>query len=268
MRIPFTKMHGAGNDFVVIDHRKPYLPAERRQLFARLCDRRRGVGADGVLLLELDDTLDFAMRYHNADGGVAEFCGNGARCLARFALSLGLGRAGEVTFRTDAGVKRARATADGRIALWFGPVEDGEAVTLGAVGRTFAGRRVVTGVPHVVIPVPKLDRVPLTEWAPPLRAHARLGPAGANIDFVSRLPVGRVAMRTWERGVEAETLACGSGAMATALWAVLEGASPPVTVHTSGGDDLVVELERGAAGREATLIGPAVTVFTGEWSTA
>ena len=170
MRIPFTKMHGAGNDFVVIDHRKPYLPAERRQLFARLCDRRRGVGADGVLLLELDDTLDFAMRYHNADGGVAEFCGNGARCLARFALSLGLGRAGEVTFRTDAGVKRARATADGRIALWFGPVEDGEAVTLGAVGRTFAGRRVVTGVPHVVIPVPKLDRVPLTEWAPPRRA--------------------------------------------------------------------------------------------------
>ena len=268
MRIAFTKMHGAGNDFVVIDHRQPTLPAERRELFARLCDRRRGVGADGVLLLERDDAHDFAMRYHNSDGGVAEFCGNGARCIARFALSLGLGRDGEVTFRTDAGVKRARATDDGRIALWFGPVEDGEAVTLGAVGRTFAGRRVVTGVPHVVIPVPSLDRVPLSEWAPPLRAHERLGAAGANIDFVSRLPDGRVAMRTWERGVEAETLACGSGAMATALWAVIEGASPPVTVHTSGGDDLVVELERGTNGREATLIGPAVTVFTGEWSVA
>jgi len=269
MRIAFTKMHGAGNDFVVIDHRQPYLPAERRELFAHLCDRRRGIGADGVLLLERsaadDPTHDFAMRYHNADGGIAEFCGNGARCIARFALSLGLGRDSGVTFRTDAGVKRARATADGRIALWFGPVEEGEAVTLGAVGRTFAGRRVVTGVPHVVIPVPHLDRVPLAEWAPPLRAHAGLGAAGANIDFVSRLPDGRVAMRTWEGGVEAETLACGSGAMATALWALLDGASPPVTVHTSGGDDLVVEFVQGPAGREATLIGPAVSVFRGEW---
>ena len=268
MRIAFTKMHGAGNDFVVIDHRHRFLPAERRELFARLCDRRRGIGADGVLLLERDDAHDFAMRYHNADGGVAEFCGNGARCIARFALALGLGRDGEVTFRTDVGVKRAHATPDGRIALWFGPVEEGEAVTLGAVGRTFAGRRVVTGVPHVVIPVPQLDRVPLAEWAPPLRAHERLGAAGANIDFVSRLPDGRVAMRTWERGVEAETLACGSGAMATALWAVIEGASPPVTVRTAGGDDLVVELERGTNGREATLIGPAVTVYTGEWPVA
>ena len=89
-------------------------------------------------------------------------------------------------FRTDAGVKHARATDDGRIALWFGAVEDGEAVTLGAIGRTFAGRRVVAGVPHFVVPVPRLDTVPLSEWAPPLRAHTRLGPAGANVDFVSR----------------------------------------------------------------------------------
>ncbi len=265
MRIPFTKMHGAGNDFVVVDHREPYLPADRRALLARLCDRRRGVGADGVLLLERDAEHDFAMRYHNADGGVAEFCGNGARCIARFALSLGVGRSGEVTFRTDAGVKRARATDDGRIALWFGAVEDGEAVTLGAIGRTFAGRRVVAGVPHFVVPVPRLDTVPLAEWAPPLRAHTRLGPAGANVDFVSRMPDGRVAMRTWERGVEAETLACGSGAMASALWALLEGAAPPVIVHTSGGDDLVVEFVAGPGGREATLIGPAEFVFTGEW---
>jgi diaminopimelate epimerase len=266
VRIAFTKMHGAANDFVVIDHRDRYLPPERREMFAHLCDRRRGIGADGVLLLERDATHDFAMRYHNADGGIAEFCGNGARCLARFALSLGLGRGGAVTFATDAGVKRARATDDGRIALWFGPVDDGERMSLEANARTFAGRRVVTGVPHFVVPVPRVDRVPLAEWAPPLRAHARLGAAGANIDFVATLPDGRVAMRTWERGVEAETLACGSGAMATALWAVLEGASPPVTVHTAGGDDLVVELERGEAGREATLIGPAVAVFTGEWS--
>src|SRR5262249_37295116 len=163
---------------------------------------------------------------------VAEFCGNGARCIARFALSLGLGRDGEVAFRTDAGIKRARATDDGRIALKFGAVEDGEAVTLGAIGRTVAGRPPVAGVPHFGVRVPRVEAVRLAEWAPPLRAHARLGPAGANVDFVAKLPDGRVAMRTWERGVEAETLACGSGAMASALWALLEGAAPPVTVHT------------------------------------
>src|SRR5262249_14927914 len=149
-----------------------YLPSDPGPLLAKMCDRRRGIGADGVLLLERDATHDFAMRYHNADGGQAEFCGNGARCLARFALGLGLGPAGGGTFPSGAGVKRARATDDGRIALWFGAVEEGEAVTLGAVGRTFAGRRVVAGVPHFVIPVPRLDRVPLADWAPPLRAHA------------------------------------------------------------------------------------------------
>lgn len=265
MRIPFTKMHGAGNDFVVVDHREPFLPAERRALFARWCDRRRGIGADGVLLLERDPEHDFAMRYHNADGGAADFCGNGARCLARFALDRGLGRAGGVRFRSDAGVMQARALPGGHIALAFGRVTGGEPATLEAAGRSFTGRRVVAGVPHLVIPVPDVAAVPLAAWAPPLRSHAALGPGGANVDFVARLPDGRVAMRTWERGVEGETLACGSGAMATALWAVLEGAAPPVTVRTSGGEDLVVELAAGPAGREATLVGPAVTVFTGEW---
>ncbi len=265
MKMPFTKMHGAGNDFVVVDHREPFLPRDLASLLVRMCDRRRGIGADGVLLMERDPELHFAMRYFNADGGVAEFCGNGARCLARFALERGLGEGGEVRFRTDVGPKRARATDDGRIALWFGAVDEGEALTLTAAGRTFDGRRVVAGVPHLVVPVPRVDTIPFAEWAPPLRSHVQLGAAGANVDFVARLPDGRVAMRTWERGVEAETLACGSGAMASALWAVIEGASAPVTVRTAGGEDLVVEFTRVAGGREATLIGPAVSVFTGEW---
>ena len=111
MSLRFLKMHGAANDFVVIDHREPFLPADPRELFAQLCDRRRGIGADGVLLLERDPEFDFAMRYHNSDGGAAEFCGNGARCIARFAIDLGLGAGGEVGFRTAAGPKRARAPA-------------------------------------------------------------------------------------------------------------------------------------------------------------
>src|SRR5882762_5139807 len=115
MKIPFLKMHGAANDFVVIDHRAPFLPAvagELEPLVQRLCDRRRGVGADGVLLLERAPDLDFAMRYFNADGRPAEFCGNGARCLARLALDRGLGSGGEVRFRTAAGAMRARGSAE------------------------------------------------------------------------------------------------------------------------------------------------------------
>jgi diaminopimelate epimerase len=135
----FRKMHGAANDFVVIDHRAPFLPADRRALFARWCDRRRGIGADGVLLLEQDTHLDFAMVYHNADGGPADFCGNGARCLARFALDLGLGHEGMVRFRTAAGEKSARRLADGRIALAFGGVGEPEPVRIDAEGRTFEG---------------------------------------------------------------------------------------------------------------------------------
>jgi len=265
MIVRFRKMHGAGNDFVVVDHREPFLPHERRALFARWCDRRRGIGADGVLLLERDPDQHFAMRYYNADGGIAEFCGNGARCIARFALDLGLGEAGEVRFRTDVGIKRARAFADGRIGLWFGEVDAGESLVLEAAGRSFAGRRVGTGVPHLVIPVQRVADIPFAQWARPLRSHPKLGPAGANVDFVERLGDGRVAMRTWERGVEGETLACGSGAMASALWAVLEGDRPPVTIRTAGGEDLVVDFIDGPQGREATLTGPAETVYEGEW---
>jgi diaminopimelate epimerase len=266
MNVRFVKMHGAANDFVVVDHREPFLPADPRALFAAWCDRRRGIGADGVLLLERDPDCDFAMRYHNADGGPADFCGNGARCIARFALGLGLGRDGAVRFRSAAGVKRARALAGGLIALEFGPVGDGEHVRLSIGGQPIEGRAVTAGVPHFVVPVPRVEDVPVASAAPPLRWHERFGPAGANVDFVAPRPDGRVAMRTFERGVEGETLACGSGAIASALWAVLEAGAPsPVTIRTSGGDDLTVEFTAGVSGREATLTGPAETAFVGEW---
>ena len=270
MKLAFTKMHGAGNDFVVVDHREPFLPRERAGLLSRLCDRRRGIGADGVLLLERDPSLDFAFVYYNSDGGPADFCGNGARCLARFALDRGLGAKGAVRFRTAVGEKRATLLPDGRVALEFGAVGAPERVSLDSSGRNFEGVLVSAGVPHFVVPVPAVDAVPLAEWSPPLRRHARFGAEGANVDFVARRADGRVAMRTFERGVEAETLACGSGAIATAAWARDEGIASPVVVCTAGGDDLVVEftereLERGPE-RHATLTGPARVVYTGEWS--
>ena len=265
MGFAFTKMQGAGNDFVVIDHRDSFLPANPGQLVARLCDRRRGVGADGVLLLERDMDHDFAMRYFNADGSEADFCGNGARCIARYAIERGLGAEGIVMFRTEVGVKSARELSDGRIALWFGDVGEPETLTIEAAGRSFTGSLVTPGVPHFVVPVERVEDVDFARWSPALRHHPRFGAPGANVDYVARRSDGRVAMRTWERGVEGETLACGSGAIATALWAVSDGAAAPVTVHTVGGDDLVVSFEDGPRGREATLTGPAEVAFTGEW---
>jgi len=268
MRIPFLKMHGAANDFVVVDHRQPFLADPLDDLVRRLCDRRRGVGADGVLLIEVDPDHDFAMRYFNADGGLVDFCGNGARCVARLALDLGLGRAGEVSFRTAAGVKRARWNAAHRaIELAFGAVAPPQdPIRIEAAGRTFEGQRVVAGVPHFVVPVERVEWVPVEEWGAALRHHPRFEPGGANVDFVARLGPGRVAMRTYERGVEGETLACGSGAMSVAVWSVAAGGSSPVSIVTAGGDELGVRLEPATSGWNVTLIGPAEIVYRGEWS--
>lgn len=276
MTIPFLKMQGAANDFVVVDHRTAFLPdgdASLEPLVRRLCDRRRGVGADGVLLLERGPRdargpLDFAMRYFNADGRPAEFCGNGARCLARLALDLGLGSGGEVRFQTAVGVQRARrAPGSSGIELEFGRVEAcGPVETVEALGRPFTGRRALTGVPHFVVPVERVEWVPVKEWGSALRHHPVFGAAGTNVDFVARLAPGRVAMRTYERGVEDETLACGSGAMASALWAAAEGDAPPIAIVTAGGDELRVGLAPLEAGWDVRLVGPAEVVYRGEWT--
>jgi len=279
MTITFLKMQGAANDFVVVDHRVPFLPesdARLEPLIRRMCDRRRGVGADGVLLLERgdgagpgpDSNVDFAMRYFNADGRPAEFCGNGARCLARLALDLGLGTGGEVRFQTAVGAQRARRASDGRgIELHFGEVDGcGPIETVEALGRDFIGRRALSGVPHFVVPVERVEWVPVKEWGSALRHHAAFGPAGTNVDFVARLAPGRVAMRTYERGVEDETLACGSGAMASALWAAAEGDAPPIAVVTAGGDELRVGLSPVGPRWDVRLTGPAEVVYRGEWT--
>jgi len=258
---PFLKMHGAANDFVVMDRREPDGELSGA-LVRRLCDRRRGVGADGLLSIERDPEYDFAMRYFNADGRPADFCGNGARCVARLALDLGLGAGGQVRFRTAAGPMRARRGPCGRgVTLHFGHVAaPGAPVEVTALERTFVGRLIETGVPHFVVPTERVEWVPLHEWGPALRHHPGFEPAGANVDFVARLGTSRVALRTFERGVEAETLACGSGAMAAAVWLVAEGGGAPVAVMTAGGDELEVGLEPVAGGFEATLTGPAEAV--------
>jgi diaminopimelate epimerase len=266
MSLPFVKMHGAANDFVVVDRRASAFPDPPGPLVRRLCDRRRGIGADGVLLLEPDSSADFAMRYYNRDGGAADFCGNGARCIARRALDLGLGADGSVRFTTAAGTMTARRAGADRIALHFGRIaRAGERLTVEAAGRTFTGRCVMAGVPHFVTPVEALEDVPVAEWGAALRHHPGFGARGANVDFVRASAPGRVAMRTYERGVEAETLACGSGAMASALWHAAEGGPAPVTVRTAGGDDLEVAFTEQDGAWDVTLTGPAEVAFEGVW---
>lgn len=268
MNLAFLKMHGAANDFVVIDHRRAFLDEPLAPLFAALCDRRRGVGADGVLLLESDPEHDFAMRYFNADGRPADYCGNGARCLARFAIDLGLGSGAphQVRFRTAAGVQTARERDRGAVEVHFGVVPSlGEVERLEVGGRAFEGRLIVAGVPHFVSETSGLAETPLQRFGPELRHHPRFGAEGANVDFVQRLGPSRIAMRTFERGVEAETLACGSGAIASALWAAAGGAASPVTVRTAGGDDLVVDFGPSGGGVDVRLTGPAEVAFAGIW---
>lgn len=282
MTIPFVKMHGAANDFVVIDHREPLLPddaAARAEMFRRMCDRRRGIGADGVLLLERDPEADFLMRYHNSDGGIADYCGNGARCLARRALDLGLGRDGVVRFRTAMGTQRAHRAGE-RIEVHVGVIAGpGTPMVLEAAGRSFEGRVFHAGVPHFVTRVERVADVPIEAWAPALRGHPALGEGGVNVDFVAAFDPGpppsgdrggsrpgmEISMRTWERGVEGETLACGSGAIASALDAATAGADSPVTVHTAGGDELTVTFRVIPEGWDVSLAGPAAVAFTGSW---
>jgi len=266
MKIPFVKMHGAGNDFVVLDRRHAFPNEGLESLVARMCDRRRGIGADGVLFLDPDRELDFAMGYYNSDGRRADYCGNGARCLARYALDAGLGRGGRVRFRTDVGNQEATRQGDG-INLHFGLLAaPADPITVEAAGRTFLGRLVRAGVPHFVTAAERVEWVPLSEWGSALRHHARFGADGANVDFVARLGPSRLAMRTYERGVEGETLACGSGAIASALWAASSGTTSPVGIVTAGGDELVVSFRATPKGYDVDLAGPAEVAFVGEWS--
>jgi diaminopimelate epimerase len=171
-----------------------------------------------------------------------------------------------VRFRTDAGIQEARRTAGNGIELHFGRTSDGESCSVEAAGRVFEGRLIRAGVPHFVTAVERVEWVPVSEWGSALRHHPRFGPAGANVDFVAPLNTGRLAMRTYERGVEAETLACGSGAIASALWAAARGQASPVGIVTAAGDELAVTFAAMPDGYDVFLTGPADISFAGEWT--
>jgi diaminopimelate epimerase len=263
--LSFTKMNGAGNDFVMIDNRAGNLQLGRDAI-ARICDRHRGVGSDGLLMVEpAQNGADYRMRYYNADGGEAEMCGNGARCFARYAARLS-GKAGEVSFETMAGVISAQFIGEHVRIRMSEPHSLGLNETLEAAGQRVTLHSVNTGVPHAVVFVDDLEAVDVRKLGAALRYHTHFAPKGTNANFVQITAANAIGIRTYERGVEDETLACGTGMVACALiHHALHAASSPVQVKVRGGDTLEIAFESdGATYRNVTLTGPADFVFDGE----
>ena len=265
MQLRFAKMNGAGNDFVVIDNRDGRSSLDRGTI-ARLCDRHRGIGGDGLLVVEPPaNGADFRMRYYNADGGEAEMCGNGARCFARFAAKLA-NRDEQVSFETIAGVITARLIGE-RVCLGMSEPKDLLLnLAISAAGETLTAHFVNTGVPHAIIFRDDLDHVDVRKLGSAIRWHEQFAPKGTNANFVRLRPDQTLAIRTYERGVEDETLACGTGVVAAALIASrLHNLPSPIGVHVRGGEMLEVGFEQsGDEFHRVTLTGPADFVFEGD----
>jgi diaminopimelate epimerase len=279
--IPFWKMSGSGNDFVVIDNRAGAIPDEFVPAFTRaVCRRRLSIGADGVVLIEEpapagtdEPEADFRWRYVNADGSDGEMCGNGAMCGARFAVRRGLAPSACV-FQTPSGLVRATVADDPddpfvRIAIEDpGPVWPDRPVEV--EGRRLTLLPILVGVPHAVLLVDDADAFAAPDdfvrVGRAVRHHLAFAPAGTNLNVIGRRPDGTLRMRTYERGVEDETLACGTGAVASAIVATGLGlASPPVTIITSSGLPLRVDFAwDGERARDVTLAGQARIIATGE----
>ncbi len=265
MTLKFWKMNGAGNDFVMLDNRDLALQLSG-QTIAQLCDRHRGVGADGVLLVEpAANGADFKMRYYNADGGEAEMCGNGARCFARYVNRLHGDNLDSVKFETLAGLISAECI-DGQVRInMSAPHSLKLNQQLQVAGETLTVHSINTGVPHAVVFADDLENTEVHKLGAGLRYHEAFAPKGTNANFVKLLGPGSISIRTYERGVEGETLACGTGMVACALIAhELHSFTSPVSVLVKGGDTLRVGFEKtGGAYRNVTLHGPADFVFEG-----
>lgn len=267
MPLPFVKMSGTGNDFILIDHRKPRLNREIMPEFARLvCRRRFSVGADGMIFIEDSDKADFKWLFFNGDGSEAEMCGNGARCAARFAYMHGIAPA-HMHFETVAGIIEAKVSDITVSLLMTDPKDFRLDRELDVAGQTVTLHSVDTGVPHAVLFVDSYDAVDIRETGRNIRLHDAFMPAGTNVNFVQQRPDGALKVRTYERGVEDETMACGTGAVASALIAAARGlAKSPVEIVTSGGDrlEILFDLHEGPAASAVFLKGPAHVIYSGE----
>ncbi|MBU0681900.1 MAG: diaminopimelate epimerase [Proteobacteria bacterium] len=267
--IPFTKMSGTGNDFIIIDHRQPFLKDHEIAAFAaKVCKRMFSVGADGLILIENHAEANFQWQFFNGDGSRAEMCGNGARCAARYAYSKGIAPA-TMSFMTVAGLIRAEVIGDQVKLEMTPPMETRQNLILNFGGEERTIQFSNTGVPHAVYFVESNGQTPVKEWGRELRMHHHFQPAGTNVNFAQITGPSSLKVRTYERGVEDETMACGTGAVAAALLGGLLGhVSSPVSVTSSGGEILTIYFD--IVDREKNLVrgvfleGPASFIYEGE----
>lgn len=255
----FEKYQGAGNDFVMIDNRLKNFPEGNSQKhIATLCNRHFGIGSDGLILLENHPTADFEMRYFNSDGHSSSMCGNGGRCAVAFASSLGMIN-DKTQFVVNGAVYHAVINSDTSISL---QMQDVNSVT-----QFDSHCFVDTGSPHHVAFVSDVGTVAVVEKGRKIRYGKPYGSSGSNVNFVSVEGKNRLAIRTYERGVEAETLACGTGAVAAALAAfkVQKVNKSPVTIEALGGVLEVSFKSEGEGFTQIVLRGPAQPVYKGQW---
>jgi diaminopimelate epimerase len=239
-KLSFVKMSGSGNDFIMIDNRGGRLDIEPRMLAKRLCRRRISIGADGLVLVGPSAVADFQMRILNADGSEAEMCGNGGRCVAKFAEMLGIAGP-DMAFETLAGIIRAQVDGP-RVKLQTSQPRDIRLhQSIEADGDLHEIHSINTGVPHAILFAMDLETVPVRTLGRTIRFHPAFQPAGTNVDFVTVLDGHTLAIRTYERGVEDETLACGTGTIASALVSAALGlVSSPVHVRVRSDEILTV----------------------------
>jgi diaminopimelate epimerase len=264
--IEFVKASGAGNDFVLIDNSGGTLRADQQTLAVALCSRPFGIGADGLLVLEKSRRADFQMRYYNADGSYGGMCGNGGRCIAMFAFRRGL-VSDAMRFDALDHIYSAQVTGEKVLLKMKPPVDFRSNIRLEAGGQSFVGQFVDTGSPHVVIKVDDLELIDVVGIGRAIRYHREFQPAGTNVNFLRIVEGGgAIQIRTYERGVENETHACGTGAVASAVVANLtEGIRQPVRVRVRSGEELLVHLESSTEKiTGASLEGSAHMLFQGK----
>ncbi len=272
MKIKFTKMSGAGNDFVVIDNRVRTI-ADGHALARIICDRRWGVGADGLLLVEKSDTAAYRMMYYNADGSYGGMCGNGGRCIASFTVRAGIAQQ-EHFFEALDYLYKAEVHETVVTLHMKDPQNLKKNIVLPVDGKKIKSYFIDTGSPQVVIPIesvikrkPSLENLNVHGLGVKIRNHKKFSPAGTNVNFIQLIDDKRLKIRTYERGVESETLACGTGSVASAIVGnLLYGLKPPVEIIARSGSTLLVDFKKsGKHFSDVSLSGPAVVTFTGEF---
>lgn len=257
MIIQFFKYQGTGNDFIMIDNRQEVFSKNNTKLIKQLCDRRFGIGADGLILLENDKISDFKMVYYNSDGNESSMCGNGGRCIVAFAKQLNV-IDNETTFIAVDGEHYAKISVDGIVSLQMKNVDEIKM----ASDYVFLN----TGSPHHITLVEDVKSVPVKEIGSQIRYSDLYGKAGSNVNFVEALSDSLFAVRTYERGVEDETLSCGTGvtAAAIAMNAIGKTTSNEISLLVEGGELKVTFKKEGKNYTDVFLIGSATFVFEGK----